>query len=67
MKNYKNGKLKIFESTFFKNVFHLATMLVKANLIEKVIFAQKLGLPIQPSQEEREKRNFKCKAQQIEH
>ena len=27
----------------------------KANLIEKVIFAQKLDLPIQPSQEERER------------
>ena len=27
----------------------------KANLIEKVIFTQKLDLPIQPSQEEREK------------
>ena len=41
----------------------------KANLIEKVIFAQKLDLPIQPSQEEREngKGNFKCEAQQIEH
>ena len=29
MKNYKNGKLKILESTFFKEVFQLATMLVK--------------------------------------
>ena len=39
----------------------------KANLIEKVVVARKLDLPIQRSQEERKKGNFKCKAQQIKH
>ena len=29
MKNYKNGKLKILESTLINEVFQLAAMLVK--------------------------------------
>ena len=62
MKNYKNGKLKIFKSTFF-NFFNvpIGNNALKANLIEKVMFAQKLDLPIQPSQEEREKKILNAK------
>ena len=61
MKNYKNGKLKILESTFFNEVFKLATMLIKQIYLKKVICAQKLDLPIQPSQEQREKEILNAK------
>ena len=60
-KELKKWKVEYLRKYLLQRGVPIGNNARKANLIEKVIFAQKLDLPIQPSQEEREKEILNAK------